>query len=61
MERLGQFHPYHVSSPTELKIEFTVEATPVYRPREGVERLNERTYIFRGKDIVEAWLKWGDF
>jgi len=24
-----------------------------------VERLDERTWVFRGKDIVDAWLKFG--
>ncbi len=28
------------------------------RPRESVERLNERTWAFRGKDIVDAWLRY---
>ncbi len=61
MQRLSEFKPYKIAGPVEVKIEFTVESTPVYRPREGVERVNERTYIYRGKDIVDAWLKWDDF
>lgn len=61
MQRLSEFRPYKLANPVEVKIEFTVESTPVYWPREGVERIDERTYVYRGKDIVEAWLKWNDF
>jgi len=57
MERLGEFQPYRASGPMEVKVEFTTRGEPVIRPREGVERLNERTWVFRGKDIVDAWLK----
>jgi D-amino peptidase len=61
MQHLSEFKSYKIAGPVEVRIEFTVESTPVYRPREGVERINERTYVYRGKDIVDAWLKWGDF
>jgi len=57
MEHLGDFQPYRTSGPIEVKVDFTTRGEPVIRPREGVERLNERTWVFRGKDIVEAWLK----
>lgn len=57
MERLGEFQPYRTSGPMEVKVEFTTRGEPVIRPREDVERLNERTWVFRGKDIVDAWLK----
>ena len=54
----GEFQPYHTSGPMEVKVEFTTRGEqPI--PREGVQRLNERTWIFRGKDIVDAWLKFG--
>ena len=58
MERLGEFQPFRTSGPIEVKVEFTTSGEPNIRPREGVERLNERTWVFRGKDIVEAWLKY---
>ncbi len=61
MQRLPEFKPYKIAGAVEVKIEFTVESTPVYWPREGIERINERTYVYRGKDIVDAWLKWNDF
>ena len=31
----------------------------MFRLGNGVERLNERTWVFRGKDFLDAWLKWG--
>lgn len=61
MERLGEFHPYPVPQPIELRLEYTIEGTPVYRPVEGVERVNDRTYIYHGKGLIEAWLRWQDF
>ncbi len=59
MDRLGEFQPYRTSGPMELKVEFTTRGEQAFRPREGVERLDERTWVFRGKDIVDAWLKYG--
>jgi len=59
MERLGEFQPFRTSGPTEVKVEFTTRGEAAIRPREGVERLNERTWAFHGKDIVDAWLKFG--
>ena len=46
-----------MTGPVEVKVEFTTRGEEDIRPREGVERLNERTWVFRGKDIVDAWLK----
>ena len=61
MERLGEFKPYKITGPAEVKVEFTPRGTPDFAPREGVERLNDRTWVFRGKDIVDAWLKYSSF
>jgi D-amino peptidase len=61
MERLGEFKPYRVSGPAEVKVEFTPRGTGSFRPREGIEQLNDRTWVFRGKDIVDAWLKYSSF
>ncbi len=61
MERLGDMKPYRMSGPVEVKVEFTTRGTHTYRPREGVEQLNERTWVFRGKDILDAWLKYSSF
>jgi len=61
VERLAEFKPYQVTGPAEVKVEFTPRGTPEVTPREGVERLNDRTWVFRGKDIVDAWLKYSSF
>lgn len=61
LERLGEFKPYQITGPAEVKVEFTPRGTEEFNPREGVERLNDRTWVFRGKDIVDAWLKYSSF
>jgi D-amino peptidase len=61
MEHLAEFEPYKVNGPVEVKVEFTPPATQSFRPRAGVEQLNDRTWVFRGKDILEAWLKYSSF
>jgi D-amino peptidase len=61
MERLAEFKPYVVNGPVEVKVEFTPKGTPTFQPREGVNQVNERTWVFRGKDIIEAWLKYSSF
>jgi D-amino peptidase len=61
MEELAEFKPYKISGPVEVKVEYTAPGTPVFRPNPGVERVNERTVAYHGKDIMEAWLKWSDF
>ena len=61
MERLAQFKPYVVTGPVEVKVEFTPKGTSTFEPREGVKQVNERTWVFRGKDIIEAWLKYSSF
>lgn len=61
MERRAEFKPYRISGAVEVKVEFTTRGEETFLPREGVERLNERTWVFRGKDIVEAWLKYSAF
>jgi D-amino peptidase len=61
MQRLAEFRPYKIAGPVEIKVEFTPTAGRSFEPREGVERVNDRTWVFRGKDIMEAWLKYGSF
>ncbi len=61
VERLAEFKPYKISGPVEVKVEFTTKGTAVFRPREGLEQVNDRTWVFRGKDIVDAWLKYSSF
>jgi D-amino peptidase len=61
MERLAEFKPYKIADPIEVKVEFTPRGTASFRPREGIEQLNDRTWVFRGRDIVDAWLKYSSF
>lgn len=61
MERLTEFKAYKASGPVELKVEFTTGTAQSFRPLEGVEQLDGRTWSFRGKDVVEAWLKFSSF
>ena len=49
MERLPHIKPFKLSGPVEVKVDFTPPGTTTFRPREGVERLNDRTWVFRGK------------
>jgi D-amino peptidase len=61
MERLAEFKPHTMSGPVEVKIESTTRGSRIFRPREGVKQLDDRTWVFRGKDIMEAWLKYSSF
>jgi D-amino peptidase len=61
MEELAEFKPYKIAGPVEVKVEYTPPGTSVFRPKPGVERVDERTVAYHGKDIMEAWLKWSDF
>jgi len=61
MEHRPQIKPYTLSGPVEVKVEFTPRGTHAFRLGEGVERLDDRTWTFRGKDILEAWLKFSSF
>jgi len=61
MRHLGQVKPYTVTGPVEVKVEFTTTGTHVFRSGDGVERINDRTWVFRGKDIRDAWLKYSSF
>jgi D-amino peptidase len=61
LDRLSEFKPYRLVGPVEVKVELTTKGSRGFRPREGVEQLNDRTWIFRGKDIMDAWLKFSSF
>ena len=61
MQPLAEFRPYKIPGPVEVKVEFTTAAGPRFELAEGVERVNERTWVFRGKDILDTWLKYGYF
>ena len=59
MKRLGEFKPYRVEGPIEVKVEFTTSGDPGPTPARASERLDERTVVFRGKNIIDAWFKFG--
>jgi D-amino peptidase len=58
---LAEFKPYTISGPAEVKVEFTTRGPRSFLPREGVEQVDARTWVFRGKDITDAWLKYSSF
>ncbi len=57
MERLPEFKPYRMAGPVEVKMELTPRGKHTLQPREGVEQVNDRTWVSRGKNIMDAWLK----
>jgi D-amino peptidase len=61
MERLGEIHPYKIEGPVEVKVQFTTRGVEYFRRREGVEQVDERTWVFHGKDLMDAWLKYSSF
>lgn len=61
LDHLSEFTPYRITGPVDVKVEFTPRGTHDLTPREGVERINDRTWVFRGKDIIDAWLKYSSF
>ena len=61
MTHLAEFQPYRNDGPAEVKVEFTPRGTHAFAAREGAERINDSTWVFRGKDIIEDWLKYSSF
>ena len=61
MERLAEFKPYVLHGPVEVKVQLTPKGTASLDPAPGIEQLDERTWVFRGKDIIDAWLKYSSF
>jgi D-amino peptidase len=59
MHRLAEFHPYRVPGPYELKVVFKKGNQAPQATLPGSERIDERTIIYRGRDLLETWLKWG--
>ncbi|MGH9328770.1 MAG: M55 family metallopeptidase [Terriglobia bacterium] len=55
MSRIPEIPPYRVAGPVEFKVEFTTRGVKQFRPRDGVEQLDERTWVFRANDIRDAW------
>lgn len=61
MRHLADYKPYKVSGPVELKVEFTTRGAEQFPPREGVKQVDSRTLVFKGRDLLDAWLKYGSF
>jgi D-amino peptidase len=61
MERLTEFKPYTMTGPVEVKVQFTPKGAHAFSTGNGVEQLDDRTWVFRGKDIIDAWLKYSSF
>jgi D-amino peptidase len=61
LERLQEFKPYTIDGPVEVKVEFTPTAAPEFRQNDGVKQVNVRIWTFKGKGIVDAWLKYSSF
>jgi D-amino peptidase len=61
LERLAEFAPYKITGPVDVKLEYTPVGTPANRPREGIERLNDRTWVLHGKDYMDAYRKFLNF
>jgi D-amino peptidase len=59
MKRLSEFKPYRVKGPAEVKVEFTTSGAPGREPRRASRRINERTVVYTGKNIIDAWFKFG--
>jgi D-amino peptidase len=58
MERLPEMKPYKLSLPVELKIEITTRGTERWTAGDGIEQIDGRTWVFRGKTFMDAWLKY---
>ena len=63
MSRLGEIQPYRIEGPVELKLELTTEGVDTWfvQQQDGVKQLDERTWLFRGKNFIEAFLKFDVF
>lgn len=59
MKRLAEFKPYRVDGPVEVKVEFTTTGAPGPGPRRATRRVDERTVVYTGKNIIDAWFKFG--
>ncbi|MGD0226719.1 MAG: M55 family metallopeptidase [Terriglobia bacterium] len=54
VRHLSEYKPYRTAVPVELKIEYTTRGTPT-EPRPNFERLDDRTWVTRGKDFMEVY------
>src|SRR5690348_2016181 len=59
IKRLAEFKPYQVEGPVEVKVEFTTSGAPGAEPRRASRRIDERTVVYTGNNIIDAWFKFG--
>jgi D-amino peptidase len=59
IKRLAEFKPYRVEGPVEVKVEFTTSGAAGPEPRRASRRIDERTVVYTGKNIIDAWFKFG--
>lgn len=59
MERLGECKPYRVQGPVEVKVELTTSGVPGPALGRASKRIDERTMVYRGDNIIDAWFKFG--
>jgi D-amino peptidase len=56
MERLSEMKPRKLEGPVEVKLEVTTRGSGHWPDSEKVHRLDERTWVFKGKNFLDAWL-----
>jgi D-aminopeptidase len=61
MDRLAEFKPYRLSGPVELKVQFKKGNSAPHPTKPGTERIDDQNVVYRGTDLFDCWLKWGDF
>lgn len=54
----GQVAPYRVDGAVDITVEFSTRSTPSPSMPPGIERVGPRTLRYRGKDFLEAWIRW---
>lgn len=58
--RLNEIPPYKVQGPVTFQVESTTRNTPSpeVSTSRNIERVDARTWKYRGRDFLEAWLTW---
>ncbi len=62
MRRHAEIKPYTVKGPVKVKVELVSSPSArTFTQQPGVEQLDGRTWVFRGNDLLRAWLKFSSF
>jgi D-amino peptidase len=59
IKRLAEFKPYRVAGPVEVKVEFATSGAPGPALGRASRRVDERTVVYTGKNIIDAWFRFG--